>query len=266
MRITLILSALFALTGCGQVENGLTPLDRNSVEHTEGDEDNFDVDELETDETTEPDPSNEEDEQPYSPGDCNGFIISEGFGHYKETQSYASFSLIGDREVEVSVGEEVTLLFAVTAHVCGDIVVTGMTIIQSVIDDQPADWVTEVEHDGINSTMTNPSGGAEFQAIDGYNVTTDWHDRNIFYEWDVDVWNSNVQGQMEEIVVETNTTELIEFTFTVPDSIESGTIFNLRLLDPEWIDVGTGAHVWDTSYYLPDMEENIVGIEVTVVE
>lgn len=257
----------YALTGISSEDNAATPSEPS--EATDGaepavTEEDEEIDELETEPGTVPVEDAGTDEDLGSPGDC-GFIISEGYGRYEETRSYAIFSIIGDDEIEIRPGEPATFQFAVTAHACGDIELQGLMITLSVTDYTPANWVTRVE-DGEKSTMHNLSGDAEFESIDGYNCNEPGYDSQIFYDWNVEVTNPNTRGHMEEIYIEAGHTEMLEFTLIPTEGIEPGTQFELYLLDPKWIDIETGADVWDAYYHSPSREANLVGIRVTVVE
>ena len=206
------------------------------------------------------------DDEPVDPNQCEGFLIYEGFDRYEETETFMVFSLVGDSEIEVRQGETAKLQIAATASNCGDAIFTGLTGVLSTIDYNPASWVTSVEHGGINSTVSHLSGTAQFEPIDGYNVMSDEYDRQIFYTWDTEVTNPNTRGAMDEVYVNAATTEIFEFPFAATEYVPVGTIFDLYLIDPLWNDVGTGAEVWDTYYYLPSYDDNVVKVRVTIVE
>lgn len=239
------------------------------TEETDGTEpevDNADDDTAtETDTATVPVEDDTGDE-PIDPNECEGFLINEGFDHYEETETFMVFSLVGDSEIEVRQGETAKLQIAATASNCGDAIFTGLTGVLSTIDYNPASWVTSVEHSGEDSMVSHLSGTAQFEPIDGYNAMSDAYDRQIFYTWATDVANPNTQGAMDEVYVDAATTEIFEFSFTATEYTPVGTTFDLYLIDPEWTDVGTGAEVWDTYYYLPSWDDNVVKVRVTIVE
>lgn len=202
-----------------------------------------------------------------TPEECNGFLVNQPLGNPDvETDSFAIFSLVGDSEIEVRQGETAKLPFTVTADSCGDIVLTGFTVVLSVIDYTPAEWVTDVEHSGEDSTVENVTGEAQFEPIDGYNSNADGYDQQLFYTWDTEVYNPNTQGAMDEVYVEAATTQILEFSFTATEYVEPGISFDLYLVDPFWVDVGTGSEVWDGIYYSPNWEEHAVWVRVTITE
>ena len=203
---------------------------------------------------------------PGDPGACNGFLINEGFGNYEETESLAIYSLVSDSEITVKQGEEVKFLFAVTASHCGDIILTGLTIVQSVIDYTPADWVTAVEHSGESSSISSLSGSAQFDPSNGYNITADDSDFSIFYPWEHDSFGGHTVSEMDEVNISSSTTEVLEFSFTATEYTEPGVVFELRLISPEWIDVATGAEVSDEYYYLSEVGNDGVQLQVTVTD
>lgn len=205
-------------------------------------------------------------DDPVDPKECNGFLINEGYDHYEETETFALFSIVGDSEIEVRRGETARLQFAVTASNCGDLVFTGLTVVQSVIDYTPAQWVTDVESSELQSQMANLSGSAQFGPSTGYNCNEPGYDSQLFYWWRHDIYNANIQSEMDEVYIDAATTEMFAFFFTATEYIPVGTSFDLYLMDPEWTDVGTGAEVWDSYYYSPSFEDNLVSVRVTIVE
>ena len=208
----------------------------------------------------------EEDEELTDPSDC-GFSVYEGFDQYEEPWSLATFSLVGDPEIEIEPGEPAKLQMAVTAHSCGDVSMWGMTVVMSVMDYEPADWVTRVEEAGVDSTMEHLTGEAEFEPIDGYNCNEACYDSGLFFEWDVDPNNPNITGGMDEVYVSAGTTEILEFTLVPTDEIEPGTQLKLYLIDPIWYDEETGSEVYDTYYFWPSTSsDGTVMTTVTVIE
>lgn len=200
------------------------------------------------------------EEELVDPGECNGFVIDQPLSWPDvETESYALFTLVSDPEIEVRQGETVRFMFAITAHECGDVVLNGFKVVQVTVDSTPASWVTAVEHSGQTSTVANLSGETQFVPTDGYNITSDDYDSRIYYGWQNYAYDTSIQGVMEEVYVEAATTEILVFTFTATDYIESGTSFDLYLLDPTWVDVGTGSEALDFG-------TESVSIRVTIIE
>ncbi|HBR80254.1 MAG: hypothetical protein UX09_C0067G0003 [Candidatus Uhrbacteria bacterium GW2011_GWE2_45_35] len=228
----------------------------------EPDDENVDTGYLPEDETEEP--IDEEDTDAVDPNECSGFSISEGFGRYEITESYLIYSVIGDTETEIRQGEPAHFQFGITAHPCGDVILDGITIVLEEINDEPADWITTVEHSGEASNLSHTSGSSVFESNDGYNCNSDGYDSELFFWWMDDIYNDGSQNLMDEVYINAGTTEIFDFELVPTEFIEPGTTFGLWIIDPFWTDVETGTEVFDAFYWGPELI--FTDITVKVVE
>lgn len=260
------LFVLVVLAGCSyNTTNAKNTTDHNNKVESVGEEGVEHVGEA----TTESDAGADDVEEIEAAADdeyvCS-FEISEGFDNYETTVTNMTYRLNGPSEIEIYQGDTVNFSFTTSADNCGASLLNGMLIVVS--SDEIADWVTSVDNSEEEMRLVHTTGSSQIDGLQGTNCNSDGSDRQVFYEWDHTPNTPSADAYMDEVFVAAGEAEQFSFYFTQTTEIPVGTVFEIYMLDPSWIDLESGADVWDSYYYgrQGDWDTGLVVLTVTVVE
>ena len=177
-----------------------------------------------------------------------GWWIDDGLFSTDEpvwVQNKPEVRLVSAEEIEVAPGVNVPFRFEISSmENCGDIELVSFFLF--VQDEENIDWLNEINEDEVDMTLTEISTGQEFLTFAAFNKNVTPTGDELHYIWRADgsIYAEEVYGEtMTARKLEGDKPLTYEFSFTGTNYAEEGMVFDMALVEFEWVDLETGAHI-----------------------